>query len=257
MDDRFLKNLARAFDDATRLARPVAGLGDPDARFAGSDASGAVTVHVDGDGRLRGITLDRRWRRQLPVDALDGVVLEAVEQASLTRLRQWSDAMADDAAGSAQPIGDVAAVAAQLTQTASTAVTGDRGPGALHEILSMLETIDASLDELSRHVHGQADSRYAGHSTNRRAVVTLDGTGALIGVQYDRRWLDQAASADIEEQTHAAFDAAYRLADARSVRTLIDSSGLGAITRLVSDPRGRHSGHPPRLAPTEQDRPQG
>lgn len=53
----------------------------PEARFAGRDGSGTVTVTVDGRQHVRDVALDSRWEQRLPRDGVGDALMRAYGDA--------------------------------------------------------------------------------------------------------------------------------------------------------------------------------
>ncbi|NJC68555.1 hypothetical protein HC031_02275 [Planosporangium thailandense] len=264
MDDRRWDELARLRDEAGDTVRLLAAAHQPDARFTAGDATGAVTVAVDGDGRIRAVTVNGGWRGRVGATGLADAVRDAVRAAGTARLRAWSAAVEAGAgppgadAGAGPPGADLATdadtarVFARRLAEATDGVPVDaaRGCEVLREILSMLTAIDESLDELSTHLRLGAERVSTGRSGAGHVEVRIDGSGALVAVDVDQRWLRDAAETRIARELGEAFESAYGAAAAHSPRSLIARSPLGVLQPLAADPAllaqrlGLHAGGP-------------
>jgi DNA-binding protein YbaB len=237
-DDPLLNSLARLGAEADEYAQRLAKAQDPKARFEGSDDSGAVTAIVDADGRVREVTVDRLWQRHIAVTALDDAVRAAVQAATLSRLQAF-----DTALGEQFPVGPPVrtdflsdAVRARLAKlSGGGGAPADRLPAA-QELLAMLEAVDESLDRLGQQVRDQMERPHSGHSAARHVTATVNGSGELLGIEFDRRWLVNAHEYNIAREIREALQAAYALAGKESVQSLIARSPLGDIAQLRTDP---------------------
>ncbi|WP_329110437.1 hypothetical protein OG792_15905 [Micromonospora sp. NBC_01699] len=236
----------RLWAEADDLARRVGAAGDPTARYRGSDQADAVTVELDGDGRVRHVRVDRDWRRVGGAVGLGDAVLAAVEAAALDRLRGLDARLAEGLATrdrsepspTAPPAGPgtadrsvdelVASLSAQPDQEATIE--------AMRQMVRMVQDLDADLDVLSRRVADQQNRSYDGQDAGRQVTVRVTGAGAPVGVEYDARWLHATHEVNIGRATVAAFEAAYLVAGRGGVRRLVADSRIGALGRLAGDP---------------------
>jgi hypothetical protein len=72
-------------------------------------------------------------------------------------------------------------------------------------------------------------------------TVTVNGSGAVLGIDYDKWWLVNAHEYNVSRETREAFRAAYELAGRQSLQTLLANSPLGAIQNPGTDPNDTRS----------------
>lgn len=234
MDDRRWNELARLRDEVGAAVRLAGAPGVSDARFTGGDAAGAVTATVDGDGRVCAVTVARGWRGRVGPTGLSAAVRDAVRAATTARLGAWGSVAGIDNKTDADPAADLARRLAAATDGVTMDVA--RGREVLREILSMLTTIDESLDELSTELRPGAQPVFTGRSGAGHVTTRVDGSGTVVDVVLDQRWLRGAAETGIARELGEAFESAYRSAAAHSPRSLIAHSRLGALQRMATDP---------------------
>lgn len=238
-DDETLSRVERARDEAADFAVRMARAQRPDARFECSDGTGAVAAVVDGEGRVIDVLLHRDWRARVGVDGLGAALQEAVGQATSARLEDFAVTVGEEldrpAPRSAGTHRVTEAVRARLAQAHGG--TGRDHPLDPGEILELLETIESSLDTLSGQFEVALNRRHTGRSRARHVAAILTGGGALVGVEFDKRWLVNAHEVNIRRETREALQAAYQAAGQDTVRNLMHSSRLGsALGNPADDP---------------------
>jgi DNA-binding protein YbaB len=208
----------------------------------GSDSSGAVTVSLDGAGRVAGVQIAAGWRGRVDAGLLGEAVREAVLAAAVARLAAWGESYADEGATVPGPAVDGPlggeSFAEQLQQAATARMSAEDGRAALLELLAMAEELERGIDEVSARLQSTVDATHTGRSADRHVTVTVTGGGAVTGVRYDRNWLLEAHEINIGRQTLSAFTAAYESAARTGVGQLIAESSLGEVQRAAQDPFG-------------------
>jgi len=207
----------------------------------GSDPSGAVSVGLDGAGRVASIEVAEDWRGRLSNGAaLEEAIGQAVEAATRSRLETCARAVSDPEGVTAAgpPIEAPTDFAYRLQQAATGEVTAETGPAALSALLEVLQQVEQGLDEVSAKLNATINRGLTGRSGTDQVTVTVNGGGELRQVRYERRWLRQAPASDIARQTMAALRDAYRKVDRDGVSQLVAGGALGEAQRTVQDPFG-------------------
>jgi DNA-binding protein YbaB len=238
-----LETSRRLLDEGAALRQSARAAADGGASGArGSDRSEAVTVSLNGSGRVAGVQIAGDWRARIDPQHLGDAVREAVQDAAVARLAAWGEAYAEQSAtGASAPAGGLPAgesFAEQLQQAASARMSAEDGRAALLELLAMAEELERGIDEVSARLQSTVDATHTGRSGDRHVTVTISGGGEVTGVRYDRNWLLEAHEINIGRQTLAAFTAAYESAARDGVDRLIAQSSLGAVQRSAQDPFG-------------------
>lgn len=239
-------NVGRLQAEANDLARRMAQAQDPAASYQGVDSRGVVTVAVDGNGLVRDVTVTQGWKRVGGAAQLAVAVQEAREAAALERLRRLDESLQEQldaeevppAVSADSPIGVGVSDRSidELVESLSTQASSAATVAALRELVTMLEGVDADLDELARRVSGQQSRPYEGRSTGGHVTVRVAGNGAVLGVDYEPRWLRGAHEFNIARETRDAFEAAYRIAGTQTGQGLLPDSRIAALGRLAGDP---------------------
>lgn len=242
MDDDPLERLAQLRDRADSLAQKMAAAQVTPEDFTGADATGLVSVQVAGTGQVQRVSVERGWRGQLGAAGLAAAVQEAAAAAAVARLEAWGDAFVEqddspDPRPGPAPL-SFETTAYQLNELATSKLDGSRRRAALEELLAMAEAVEQGIDQVTTQVQAQLAAEYAGRSQSGHVAVTVTGTGEVVAVRYDARWLAEAHELNIGRETADAFQAAYRRAGERTVADLVAGSPLGEIQALSQDPLG-------------------
>lgn len=234
MED-FVETLAGRNDELADLAQRVAAAADPDAQYDGVDGSGTVTVTVTGDGRVADVRLDRSWRQALDVDDLGFAVNEAARAAGSARLESWAEALDErlnDPERGATPQTPAFDLSRRLSDAAvQTTAERSRTEHALGEVLSMLESIDQDLDRFSAELR-ESTRAFTAHSSERHVSATVDDSGGVAGISYDKRWLRNAQDLAIGRETQHALRAAYQLAAEQGIQARLSGSSLDVSRQI-------------------------
>jgi DNA-binding protein YbaB len=213
----------------------------------GTDPTETVTATLDPDGHLTALHLAPTWKSRLSPDKLGAAVRTAAETAGGNRLSSWAEAYANSpstdelstAASPAPPTNttNTANIAAELQRlTSDRRRTGEDISAALHELLTMAETLERGLDEISTQMSAAASRTHTGTSPDGHVRVTVTPGGEIANVEYDVRWIRESHEYNIARQTVAAAEAAYRAASRDSVEAIVDESSLGELQRLLHNP---------------------
>lgn len=147
----------------------------------GTDASGAVSVVVELDGRVRAVRLAAQWRDSLDQRALDAAVLSAANNATMQALSRSVEAQGE------------------LTAAEPALVSGmvDEAPFTREDAMRLFDAVNAELaaftSDLDRTVNApvQAESR-GGH------VRGIAQSGRVVRFEIDDRWVYAAPNPEIE-----------------------------------------------------------
>jgi DNA-binding protein YbaB len=248
-DDR-LDSLPRLFEEGEALLRDARSAAQV-AADPGSDATGSVSVRLNAQGQVVGVSVVAGWRRRLGVEGLSEAVVEAVRDAAVRRLTAWGSAYGQDSAyrshiATGAPGGAVAERVPldrdefqQRLQAAATGpMSGEDRRAALLELLALAEAIERGIDEVSGKLQATLNATYSGHSPDRHVTVSMTGGGEVSAVRFDRAWLREAHEINVGRQITAAFGVAYQQVAAHGVDKLIADSALGQVQRATQDPIG-------------------
>jgi DNA-binding protein YbaB len=235
-------------------ARAEAALRSAERSGRGTDESGAVTVFLTWEGRVREVQVGQRWRERLAPAGLGDAVREAVRAATMARFGAWGQSFAASGEPSAASRGSSAApgesfagrqvgpaprrggFTEDLSRLATRRMSNDDCRTALGELLAILEDASQGLDEALARVEATRAAAYTGHSANRNVTVTVTGGGEVSEVRFHSRWVVEAHEVNIGRQTVEAFQAAYALAARDSAESVISEGRLGRATRATRDP---------------------
>jgi DNA-binding protein YbaB len=256
LDDR-LDALRRLFEEGDGLLR-TAGSAAQVSAAPGSDSTESVSVTLDGQGQVVGVSVVVSWQRRLGAEGLPGAVVEAVRDASMRRLNAWGEAYGEDggdpsahatgaSAGGIFVAGGAVAEPVELDrgdfqrrlQAAATGQMSDADRrAALIELLELAEAIERGIDEVSGKLQATIQATHTGQSPDRHVTVTMTGGGDVTDVRFNRAWLREAHEINVGRQITAAFRAAYEKVAAQGVSQLIADSPLGEVQRATQDPLG-------------------
>lgn len=238
--DDSLEELARLQRQIVELARQVP-TEDPNARYEGRDASRTVRVEMDGSGTVSEVGIDSAWRRHLSTEEFAEAMQQAIQDAAMTRFASWGEGIGTQRPGRARstsdPLASATASAEALTRTiAAAAQQADRAGSerALQELLSMLERIEATIDETSARLDEQLGQTHTGRT--RHVVVEVSAAKDVTDIQYDEDWLETAHEVNIARETRDALRQAYQKAAQHGIQTLMGQGPLGELQRLTDDP---------------------
>lgn len=204
---------------------------DPDARHLGRDRTGSVRVTLGGDGRVSDVELDRAWRQSVGPQALGAAVLEAVGDANLRRLSAWGEAVARDP-GPGAPEAEADRAPGRHARAPADSGAARR---AVQEMLSLLEGIEADLEDLDRRIDQRVHQQVVGRGPTHQVTVRLGGGGQVTGVELQRRFLDKTDDRGIVRELRSAFHDADERAGSLGIDALLGDGRLAQLYGLGTD----------------------
>ncbi len=218
-----------AFREATDTLGPV----------TAKDDTGAVTVTIDGDGRISSILVSMTWKNSYTAHSLAAGINDAANKAGVARLEQWGTTLVE---ADERPRGRVTAPqldADDLSLRLSEAVDRDRSgsvDSSMQVMRDLLHELVDSIEQVRDEVREHLTREYSGRSASGHAKATIAGNGTLLDLTFDQTWLDSAHPANIGRETTQALHEAYRQAGGDDVETIVARSPLGRLQRLSEDP---------------------
>ncbi|MGH3962889.1 MAG: YbaB/EbfC family nucleoid-associated protein [Pseudonocardiaceae bacterium] len=211
---------------------------DPAALHRGSDGTGSVTVAVDSEGRVTDVHLERSWRHAVGEQALGAAVLEAVTDAGMRRLAAWGADVAAVAADGSGPQGPQDPAPQENASRPMMAADSGHTRQAVQELVSMLQGVEAELDDLERRVDRRLAQNVVGVSPNHLVKVTVTGGGQVTDVGLQPRFLKRTDDPGIARELRSAFQAAYERVGTLGLQGLLGDGPLARLHALGEDPAG-------------------
>jgi hypothetical protein len=194
----------------------------PSSYYAGADASNAISVSVDGRGRVESIDINRNWRERLAVGEFAGALFGAYTAAVQKSLA--AAALAAHAAEQAEPAGQ-AVQAGTRQQDGARQRHAENGNSDAERELDDREWLAATWDvlggvdaELKRLARIEAEGRAAADrdtsvsSPHGYLTVRLRGRG-VVGISGDVRRIAVADAERLRWDALAMFRAARLTAE--------------------------------------------
>lgn len=205
--------LRRISKDLRALSRTVNATVRPDARYKGSDSSGAIGVTVDGRQHVQDVNVDARWSQRLDRTRLGDALMEAYGQAVCQLLTATSEAFDE-----AERDVDDADLEREVEQDLQSHYRRHVGPeDILEEVQDQLRKIElmerfgygtpsgAAADQRDTTVYGPA----------RFVEMTLS-SGQISGIRVLlSRMPPMATNGTLAQEALGAFRAAARAAESR------------------------------------------
>jgi hypothetical protein len=204
--------------EAGRRATPPPAQPPPDDAdvCVGIDTSGAVSVLVEFDGRVRAVRLAARWRDSIDQRALDGAVLDAANNATMRALSRSVETQGDLTAAPPAPR------SAEVDETPFTRADAERLFAAVNAELAVFTS---GMDQVvNAPVH--AESR-GGH------VRGVAQSGQVVRFEIDDRWAHAAPNPEIEGELAEVLRA---LRDRGTPATRPAGTAIAELQALASDP---------------------
>ena len=234
-----MEAIGRTRDDITRGSGAFREATDTLGPVTAKDDTGAVTVTIDGDGRITSIVVSMTWKNSYTRHSLAAGINDAANTAGIARLEQWGTTLVD---ADERPREHVVAPhldAEELSQRLSEAVHRDRSgsvDSSMQVMRDLLHELVESIEEVRNDVREHLTREYTGRSASGHAKATIAGNGTLLDLVFDQTWLDSAHPANIGREATQALHEAYRQAGGEDVEAIVARSPLGRIQRLSEDP---------------------
>lgn len=241
MPDQTPDPMARLADTRDRLDRTTRRFGEADAsrgEVSGSDSSGEVSVRIGRDGALLDLILGQRWMHHIEPDAFGGAVIEAYTQATIAAAEEWGVALAEQFDGpepATRPLpGTHESTYGRLNDIIDSRSLGQQSSASLEAMAATLRDVRNDLDRVVAEAETLATTEHVGQS--KGATVRVTGLGILASVEADPVWAASTNAGNLAQRTLQAYQAARRLALARTVDDVIAQSSVGELNRLAEDP---------------------
>jgi DNA-binding protein YbaB len=234
-----MEAIGRTRDDIVRGGGAFREAGETLGPVTAKDDTGAVSVTLDGDGRISAILVSMTWKNHYTAHSLAAGVNDAATKAGVARLEQWGTTVVET---DERPTGRVVAPqldADGLAQRLSEAVDRDRSgsvDASMQVMRDLLHELVDSIEEVRTEVREHLSREYTGRSGSGHAKATIAGNGTLLDLTFDATWLDSAHPANIGREATQALHEAYRQAGGEDVETIVARSPLGRLQRLSEDP---------------------
>ncbi|WP_394613005.1 hypothetical protein JNUCC0626_23915 [Lentzea sp. JNUCC 0626] len=204
--------------EAGRRATPPSAAPEPDDVDAcvGSDASGAVSVVVELDGRVRAVRLAARWRDSIDQRALDAAVPDAANNATMRALSRSAEAQGDLAAVEPRPADP---------SVDETPFTRDDAMRLFDAVNAELAAFTSGLDQ-TVNAPVQAESR-GGH------VRGTAQSGRVVRFEIDDRWAHAAPHPEMEGELAEVLRALH---DRATPAPRPAGPAIAELQALASDP---------------------
>jgi DNA-binding protein YbaB len=225
------EELHRLAGEAARFARIFSVEQDAEKAFTGQDETGLVTVSVNADGQVTDVELAADWDKTIDPRKLGATVIEAVNAATVNRVTEWADRVAEAGAEPAEP--EPPRAPAPVTINPSTAV--------IEDLLYLLHRVGQETKPAERGRRRDPEpvrpALVKGRSDGGHVVVALNGkTVAEVRVETNTMWVGGANHLEVAGELRSAFEAAYRRAAEEAPARRTDSA-VAELQALTADPQ--------------------
>ena len=235
------EELHRLAGQAARFATMFSVEPDEDRTFEGHDETQLVHTDIDAEGRVVDVRLDKDWDKTIDARMLGAAVIEAVSNATVSRVSSWADRVAE---ASDEPV-------APAPVQAPAPVTINPSEAMIDDLLYLLHRVGqeapvtAPPPERGRRRDYDDDDEPApvrkrltkGRSEGGHVTVGLDGkTVAEVQVETDTMWVGGANHLEVASELRSAFEAAYRRAEEEKPQPR-GTSAVAELQALTADPQ--------------------
>lgn len=109
---------------------------------------------------------------------------------------------------------------------------------AVQELVSLLQGVEAELDDLERRVDRRLAQNVVGVNPSHMVKVTVTGGGQVTDVGIQPRFLKRTDDRGIARELRSAFQAAYERVGTLGVQGLLGDGPLARLHALGEDPAG-------------------
>jgi DNA-binding protein YbaB len=246
--DSTSERIARLAGELADLAVPLVAANSAIRTASGeaSDPRNAVSVVIDGTGRVNRVRPSALWAQRISPSELGDAVLAAVQAALAARIAECVKAV--------QRSNEAATAAPNTSRSVAAAASAGVDPlsdlrAVLHEVSAAIEQLDQVAEQQVEEAAGLTGTTAEDRHSRRPARVILSAYGEPAEVRVDPTWAKRATLQQITDELRRAFERAYQEFDssaaarAPSVIELpprmaaIAADPVGALTRYVDDLR--------------------
>lgn len=202
--------------DAGRRTTPPAAQQEGTDECVGTDASGAVSVVTELDGRVREVRLAERWRDSLDQRALDAAVLSAANNATMQALSRSVEAQGDLTAAEPVPVrGEV-----------------DETPFTSEDAMRLFDAVNAELAAFTGGLDQAVNAPVQAESCGGHVRGTAQ-FGKVVRFEIDDRWVYTAPNPEIESELAEVLRALH---DRGTPAPQPGGPAIAELQALASDP---------------------
>jgi DNA-binding protein YbaB len=210
----------------------------PVGNYRGVSGEGTVEVTASAEGKVVKIVVHEGWRANAAADELGALILEAYTDSTVEALKDWEQAMEDD---EEEPDPDPAPIP-PLSDSFASAMerhVEEMGPEiaerTFNRLAELLQQVVDGLDEAEETIRTRLTAEYEGSDAANAVCVTLQGTGALVDVDFEDGWLANRHAANITSRLGEAVVAAQRQIEAAVPDDMFAGTPLASILALLED----------------------
>ena len=213
----------------------------PKGDVVGVSAGGTVEVVVDGNGMAVKAVVREGWRDVVPETELGFAVVEAYNNASISRFAELEknreiDEKEPDPPETPVPIwsetiGDV------LHDYVDQHGDGPEIKRVLDRLSAMMQEILDNLDEVVQTIESRVAAEYVGTDAGRVVRVTVQGSRQLLAVNIDQAWLQSRHAANVTARICEAMVDAYRVLALSVPEDMMSGTLAGDFMTMMNDPR--------------------
>ncbi|GAB3469181.1 hypothetical protein [Actinophytocola sediminis] len=229
-----MDELRQLVGEAERMGTVLDTGRNPDARYAGQDATETVAVVVDTDGRVVDVTIDRDKFRAGDLRLLAAATLEAAGNAETARVSDWAERITE---------ADATLPAVEVPASPPVSAPFQINPPRvmLDQVLTLIHRAsEESSAELRRAEALAAAPRRPitkGRSEGGHVVVGMDGQRVVrVEIETDTSWIATANEREIAAELRDAFAEAYRNLDDAAPRRRANSA-IDELRKLTENPQ--------------------
>lgn len=189
--------------------------GDDTDACVGADASGAVSVIVEFDGRVRSVRLAEQWRERIDQRALDAAVLSAANNATMQALAHELEARGDLTAAPPPAVGKV-----------------DETPFSSADAIRLFDAVNAELTTFTGTLDQTVTTPVQAESRGGNVRGTAQ-SGRIVRLEIDDRWAHAAPNREMEGELAEVLRALH---DRSTPAPQPTGPAIAELQALASDP---------------------
>lgn len=201
-----------ADEDDARVDAPVT----EEEPLTGADADGIVTVTVDDTAAVRSVRLGDGWQDNAVRRGLGARVVDAMTAATVRAIARNAERADDEPAP-------------------PPAAAKQDGPITADHVMRLLHTVSTDLSQFRQRLSAVVDETVT--VTSAGGHVTVSGRQGRTGdVSLDQDWLYGARASEVESELREALTAFRAASSPGELAEGPQSSAIGELMSLVSDP---------------------
>jgi len=207
--------------------------------ISAKDTTGSITVTIVPGSPLE-VQIGNAWAGSYSPAELGGAIVSTVTALATQRLEEWGEAVAESdekAEPRTRPMPpESESPTARLRDAIEASEESPDLDAVFTDLLSILEEVNAGLESTMETIAQRTSAVHSGEDAGGRATAVVDGSGALVSIEFDERWLLNRSAFEVSNAANSAIAAAAQSAASEAPANPLAGTQLERFGSMLTDP---------------------